>query len=212
MRELQQIGSTSARALEWLILTACSRGDILGQGTDQKPGASWNQIDWKARVWTIPSTKPGTESRVPLSDAAMALLGRMDRKGAYIFPGDKPRSPINKTGFDYVIKQMNKARAKEGKPLWTDPKELDAGGKPREVTPHGFRSTFSTWAADRTSFPYEIREAALRHSVGNETAQAYQRGDLLEKRRKLMEAWGKFCTADAAASGKVVPIRKGVRA
>ena len=75
-----------------------------------------------------------------------------------------------------------------------------------DVTTHGFRSTFRTWAGERTGFPREVVEAALAHATANKVEAAYQRGDMFEKRRRLTHAWGKFC-ADAPAAGEIVPLR-----
>jgi integrase len=171
--------------LEWVILTACRLGDVTGSKYNGKPGACWEQIE--GSVWTIPSTKTGRELRVPLCDAALALLEKMEpskKVGPYIFPGRNGAS-LQDNAIGNVITQMNKGRVK-----WLDPAQ---GDKP--ITAHGFRSTFSTWAAEKTDFPYEIREAALGHTVGNAVANAYQRGDLLQKRHSLMQAWGEYATS-----------------
>jgi integrase len=97
---------------------------------------------------------------------------------------------------------MNAEREVVGLPKWTDPKQ---GG--REVDPHGFRSSFREWAAERTTFVREVAEAALAHIDGDETERAYQRGDLFEKRRRLMTAWADYCLKPQA-SGVVTPLRK----
>jgi integrase len=96
---------------------------------------------------------------------------------------------------------MNAERNVVGMPLWSDPSEGN-----RDVVPHGFRSSFRDWAAERTNFPREVVEAALAHIAGDETERAYQRGDLLEKRRRLMAEWAAFCGKPTIA-GKVVPLR-----
>jgi len=97
-----------------------------------------------------------------------------------------------------VIRRMNEGREKAGLPQWVDPKQNN-----REVVPHGFRSTFRDWVAEKTSFPDWVAEKALAHVVGDETRRAYQRGDLFEKRRKVMEAWAGYCASAPAADNVV---------
>ncbi len=125
--------------------------------------------------------------RVPLSPAAVAVLRDMEkvRTSDFVFPGQR-----------------------DGRPLWTDAlrrllERMGHGG----LTSHGFRSTFRDWAAERTAFPGEVAEAALAHTVGNKVEAAYRRGDLFDKRRKLMEAWAAYC--DQEPSGEVVQFRSG---
>jgi integrase len=120
--------------------------------------------------------KAGREHRVPLSDRAVAILKAMatvrrhDAPTAYVFPGQKPRSPLSNMSLSMALR-----RAHDG-----------------DATPHGFRSSFRDWAGDLTDFPREIAEAALAHAAGDETELAYRRGDALERRRKLMEFWEKY--------------------
>jgi integrase len=173
-----------ARALEFAVLTACRTGEILG--------AQWHEIDAAARLWTVPAnrTKRQREHRVPLSSAALAVLGRMAavRQSEYVFAGEREGAPLSSMALLIELRRMG---------------HLD-------LTVHGFRSSFRDWAAERTNFPREIAEAALGHVVGDETERAYQRGDLLEKRRRLMEAWGEFL-AKAPPAGKVIPMTAGTR-
>jgi integrase len=168
MAHLQAVGGASAMALEFAILTAARSGEVLG--------AQWSEIDLAARVWTVPAArmKGGREHRVPLSDRAIAIL--LAAKAArtpehpYVFPGMKWRKPLSSMALEMVLRRL----------------EVDA-------TPHGFRSTFRDWAGEVTSFPREVAEAALAHVVGDATERAYRRGDALEKRRALMEAWANHC-------------------
>jgi integrase len=145
-------------------------------------GATWDEIDIDAKVWVIPASrmKAGREHRVPLSARAMAILDRMAgiRTGNLLFPGHRRRRPLSGVTLAALVPG---------------------------VTIHGFRSAFRDWAGEETSFPREIAEQALAHATGDATERAYRRGDALEKRRALMEAWAQFC--EPGAAGKVVPFR-----
>ena len=152
-------GAPGAAALRFTILTACRTSEVLG--------AAWDEID--GNVWTIPSErmKAGQEHRVPLSKAALAVLKSIPRIEPYIFAGRFHNRPIsNMTMLKVLQKHMGRA----------------------DLTVHGFRSTFRDWAEETTSYPARVCEAALAHTVGDKTVAAYQRGDLFEKRRKLMNA------------------------
>jgi integrase len=166
MLRLRQAESISARALEFTILTAARSGEVLG--------ARWSEIDVDASVWTIPAErmKAGREHRVPLNAAANAVLERMREisQSDYVFPGAKRGSRLSAMALH---KQMRR---------------IDSGS-----TPHGFRSTFRDWAAEATSFPHEVCEMALAHTIANKVEASYRRGDLIEKRRLLMEAWASAC-------------------
>jgi integrase len=145
-------------------------------------GATWDEIDIDARVWVIPASrmKAGREHRVPLSARAMAILDRMAsiRTGDLVFPGQRRRRPLSGAAMGALV---------------------------TGATVHGFRSSFRDWAGEETSFPREIAEQALAHATGGAVEQAYRRGDALEKRRGLMEAWANYC--EPAACGNVVPWR-----
>jgi integrase len=180
MSNLRSREGVAVAALEFLILTAARTNEVLG--------ARWGEIDWGARMWTIPAArmKGAREHRVPLSTAAIAALDRMKAlHGQFIFPGSGP-----------------------GRGLWQTAllRQLDRMGRD-DVTAHGFRSTFRDWAAERTNFPREVVETALAHSVGNAVEAAYRRGDLFEKRRRLMDAWAEFLAKTPAEHGKVVSLR-----
>ena len=174
--QLRGLSHVSARALEFLILTAARSGEVIG--------ALWEEIDLAGKVWVVPAArmKAKREHRVPLSAAAMGVLKQMAaiRRSDFVFPGVG--------GGRLGINAMHGLL-----------------GTMCEASVHGFRSTFRDWAAERTSFPRELAEMSLAHSVGNDVEQAYRRSDMFDKRGRLMEEWAKFC--DRPASGAVVPIR-----
>jgi integrase len=182
MAALRQETGVAARCLEFIVLT----GARLGEATN----AEWSEIDLPNRIWTVPPSrmKSFKEHRAPLSDAALTVLDEMQsiRHSDYIFPGGRKGRPLGKHPAVRLAK-------------------LASG---RDVTVHGFRSTFRDWAAERTNFPREIAEMALAHSVGNSVEAAYRRSDLFDKRRKLMDAWAEFCARPVTA-GAVVAIRRG---
>lgn len=133
--------------------------------------------------------KGGREHRVPLCDAAMAIIERMAaiRSGEHVFPGAKANRPLSNMALLMLLRRMARA----------------------DLTAHGFRSTFRDWAAERTGFPAEVAEMALAHAVGDKVEAAYRRGDLFQKRRQLTDAWAKFCTTQPA-TGQIVPLRQPV--
>jgi integrase len=175
----------AARALEFAILTAARTGEIIG--------AKWPELNLTEKTWTVPAgrMKAGKEHRVPLSPHALAILKGMDDlrrdrdqpvvSDAFVFPGGKAGKPLSNMTFLMLLRRMGRG----------------------DLTAHGFRSTFRTWAAERTKFPREIAETALAHTVGDDTERAYQRGELLEKRRRLMDAWADFCAKPPAGSNVV---------
>ena len=164
---LREQNSPSARALEFLILTASRTSEALC--------VVWSEIDLRRRLWTIPAErmKAGKEHRVPLSSRACEILTEMSevRHSDFVFPGTKLRRPLSQMTLAMLLRRMG------------------YGG----VTVHGFRSTFRDWAAECTSFPAEAAELALAHAVSDAVEAAYRRGDMLEKRRSLMEYWASFC-------------------
>jgi integrase len=179
MARLRGIEGAPARALEFLILTAARRGEVLGM--------VWAEVDFAAAVWTIPGArmKAGKEHRVPLPPPCVEILRRQQavQEDALIFPGYD--GAINGNGLKRVMRR------------------LGAG----QYVPHGFRASFRTWASERTGFAHEIAEQALAHTVGSQVTRAYRRTDMFDKRRALMTAWGDFC-ANPAAAGIVTPLRK----
>jgi integrase len=162
--------ATAARALEFTILTAARTEEVLG--------ARRREIDRAKKLWAVPEgrMKGSTEHRVPLSDAAINVLDKVgcfagDPDG-YIFPGIKRGRPLsNMAMLNLLQKRMGR----------------------QELTVHGFRSSFSDWTSERTNFAPEVREMALSHAIDNKVEAAYRRGELLEKRRELMDAWARFC-------------------
>ena len=182
--ELSKRDTVSAKALAFTILTAARSGETRG--------ATLGEIDYDAAIWTVlgSRSKSGREHRVPLTDEALAILRGLqhveDDKEALLFPNTRGRSLSDTAMRKYLQEDM---------------------GRPG-LTVHGFRSTFRDWVAERTGFPREVAEAALAHVLRDQTEAAYQRGDMLDRRRKLMEAWEKFCTSGAASTGEVVAIRK----
>jgi integrase len=180
MERLRQENGTAAGSLEFAILTAARTGEVIG--------ARWGEIDRITKLWTIPANrmKGGREHRVPLSAAAFAILDALaeDRRGDFIFPGAVTGKPLSNMAMLVLIRRM----------------------KRDDLTVHGFRSTFRDWAAERTNFQNEVIEMALAHAVGDKIEAAYRRGDLFEKRRRLMEAWAGYCTSSPPV-GAVVPIR-----
>jgi integrase len=192
LMDLQSREGIAASALEFHILTAARPGNAVR--------ARWSEIDRKDGAWNIrgDDMKGEMDHRVPLSAAALAVLDRMEkvRAGEFVFYSPESRRPLSDAAMGAVIDRMCKVRK------WIDPKSG------RRVVPHGFRSTFRTWGGDETNFAREILEKALAHIVGDETERAYDRGDLFEKRRALMNAWAAFATSDPAKTGdNVVELR-----
>lgn len=177
---LEDREALSALALQFIILTAAR--------SSEAREATWDEIDLDARLWTVPANrmKAGKPHRVPLSDAAMAILEPLAaaRRSAFVFQGQSIKRPLSETSIRNLLKRMNV----EG------------------VTIHGFRSSFRDWAGERTAFPREVAEQCLAHRVGDETERAYRRGDALEKRRTLMQAWAGFVMGSGTGAG-VVPLR-----
>lgn len=186
MAELRQREGLAAAVLEFHILTVPRPGNAVC--------ARWSDIDRDAAAWNIrgDEMKGEQDHRVPLSAAALAVLDRMEkvRTGDFIFSADN--RPLSDAAMSAVIMRMHKVRP------WIDPRYG------RRIVPHGFRSTFRTWGGDETNFAREILEKALAHVVGDETERSYDRGDLFDKRRALMEAWAAFATSDPARSVNVL--------
>lgn len=173
MRELRARDGMSALALEATILSALRTSESLG--------ARWGEIDFIAKVWTIPAARmkiKNEDHRVPLEGALLRLLEKMqkDNTSEFIFVGADEKKPLSDGAMLELLKDMN---------------PLDKDG--RRVVTHGFRSTFSTWCSEKTNHLPEVREQALAHKIKNQVEAAYRRGDLLEKRRALMADWASFC-------------------
>jgi integrase len=182
MAGLRQQEGVAARALEFLILTAARTSEVIG--------AKWGEFNLAERLWTVPGErmKSGKEHRVPLSDAALAILGAPGEPAQCVFPGGKAGSALSNMALLMTLRRMGHA----------------------DLTAHGFRSTFRDWAAERTNFPAEVAEMALAHTVGDKVEAAYRRGDLFQKRRQIMQAWARFCAAPTAASSKLVAMGAAV--
>jgi integrase len=167
--ELAEQEGVAARALAFCILTASRTGEVIG--------ARWDEIG--ADVWTIPAArmKSGREHRVPLSEPARQIVDEMRRLArdgdVFVFPGGRARKPLSNMAMAAVLKRMGR------------------GG----ITAHGFRSSFRDWARESTNFPREVAETALAHVLKDKVEAAYARGDLLDKRRELMDAWANYAFA-----------------
>ncbi|HEY1748397.1 MAG TPA: site-specific integrase [Xanthobacteraceae bacterium] len=164
MRKLRLTEGNAARALEFTILTAARSAEVLY--------ARWSEIDKEARMWTVPRErmKMRRPHRQPLSDRAMAILGTLPKDTEFIFGGERKGKPVDHKALQRVLERMGV-----------------------EATPHGFRSAFRDWGAEVGDYPNELLELALAHAVGDKVEAAYRRGDMLEKRAKLMADWAKFC-------------------
>lgn len=186
MAALRDREGISARAVEFAILCAARSGEVRGM--------KWAEVD--GDVWTIPASrmKAGREHRVPLSSAAQSVLARAPRLGEYVFPGTRHGSLLSDMSLTSVLRRMNS----------NDVQWVSEKGDP--ITVHGFRSTFRDWASESTNFPREVCEHALAHQLPDKVEAAYRRGDLIEKRKLLMEAWSNFCAKPMVAA-EVVPIR-----
>ena len=179
MRRIVDVDGMGALALRFLILTAARSGEVRG--------ATWAEIDAQSRQWTIPADrmKADAEHRIPLSDAALAVLDSVrGLDPEHLFTSSRRGRPLSNTTLARVLKQLD-----------------------CPATTHGMRSTFRDWAEEMTGFPREVKEAALAHTVRDKTEAAYRRGDLFEKRRDLMDQWGRFCMS-ASAAGAVVELRR----
>lgn len=171
MARLRAAEGVGARCLEFAILTGARSGEARG--------ATWSEIDTEARTWTVPAArmKAGREHRVPLSNAALALLAGLPRivGNDLVFPA--PRGGVlSDATMGAVLKRL---------------------GVP--VTVHGFRSTFRDWCAESTSYPQHVAEMALAHTIGDKVEAAYRRGDLFEKRVRLMDDWASWCARTTTA-------------
>lgn len=194
MAALKAVDGMGARALEFAILCASRSNEVRG--------ATWAEIDEKAGVWIIPAErmKAEREHRVPLSPAAFALLESQPRMVGtnLIFPSGK-NDVLSDMTLTAVIRRMHEASTKAGEAGWCD----NTG---KVITAHGFRSSFRDWAGETTAYPREVIEHALAHLLKDKAEAAYQRGDLLDKRRRLMGDWAKYCATPAKVAG-VTPIR-----
>jgi integrase len=163
----------SAEALRFTILTAARSGEVFG--------ARWSEIDLDAKTWVVPAErmKAGREHRVPLSTLAIEVLKRVlplrTTSDSYVFPGQAEGKPLSSMAMLVMLRKMGRD----------------------DLTAHGFRSTFRDWAAETTTYPGEMAELALAHTIGNKVEAAYRRGDMFERRRQLMEDWASHCCGGA---------------
>jgi len=182
---------TAARALEFAVLTAARTSEVIG--------ARWGEVGMADKLWAIPAErmKGGREHRVPLAPRAVEILEEMkversalkgqEHPAAFIFSGRRMDEPLSNMAFLMLLRRIGRS----------------------DLTVHGFRSTFRDWAAERTNFPSEVAEMALAHTVGDKVESAYRRGDLFERRRRIMAEWAKFCgTVKPEPPRKVVPFAK----
>jgi integrase len=181
---LREQEGIAARALEFAILTGAGTGEIIG--------ATWDEIDSLDKTWTVPAErmKASKEHRIPLSGRSLTILEEMQQHApedtTFVFRGGKADKPLSNMAFLMLLRRMRRD----------------------DLTAHGFRSTFRDWAAECTDFPNEVVEMALAHAVGNKVEAAYRRGDLFDKRRKLMDAWAAYCSKPVPVNGKVLPMRR----
>lgn len=175
MAELRKKVGQAARCLEFTILTACR--------TNETIKAQWDEFDIAQKIWRIPRERmkikatgdgqPLPPHRVPLAPAALGVL-KVQRgfDDVFVFPGDEEGASISNMAMLELLRGMGK-----------------------DFTVHGFRSTFRDWTAETTNTPHEVAEMALAHAIGDKTEAAYRRGDLFEKRRKLMTDWSRYATS-----------------
>ena len=183
---LRRLDGIAARGLELLILTATRTSEVIG--------ATWGEFDLDARLWIIPPErmKASKEHRVPLSDRALEVLRELEAHRVdlpnhpqWILPGPNPKKSLSNNAFLSTLrKRLHRA----------------------DVTAHGFRSTFRDWAGEETAFPREVIEHAMAHQLKDKAEAAYQRGDLLRKRAKLMQAWADRCAADDRRSATITSL------
>lgn len=179
MQALRDVKGISPLALEFLILTAARSGEVLK--------ATWHEVDTDDRMWIIPGErmKAGKTHRVPLSDAAVAVLKKAEgiKHNDYIFPSARTGKPMSDMSLTMLIRRLHPG-----------------------ITAHGFRSSFRDWAAEATMYPGDMAEMALAHVVSDKVEAAYRRGDMVERRRQMMQDWAAWCEQKP---GNVVSIFKG---
>jgi len=180
MQQLRSDTGVASRALEFTILTAARTNEVIQ--------AKWSEFDLNRKTWTVPAErmKSKRSHRVPLSAAAVAVLTAVKgRDKTYVFPGHKRHSHLSNAAMMKVLKRLNLTG----------------------ITVHGFRSTFRDWCAESTNYSADVAEMALAHALRDKTEAAYRRGDLFEKRVRLMTDWARYCSKPAKPAA-VVPIRQ----
>jgi integrase len=181
MTALRARSDITSRALEFAILTAARTGEVLG--------GTWDEVNLQTRRWIIPAhrMKMKREHRVALPDSAVKLLAALPGEHVgYIFAGFKTGRPLAKMALTKALQRAGCS----------------------DVTVHGMRAAFSTWAAERTTFPAEVVELALAHVCGSKVARAYRRTDRIEDRARLMEQWSQFLAGEAQPTAEVVELRR----
>jgi integrase len=183
MAELRGRDSISARALEFTVLTAARTGEVIG--------ATWAEVDLKAKTWTVPAgrMKGGRKHVVPLPDRAVEILTSLPHRGGYVFPGARKGKSLSNMAMLELVRGMRPG-----------------------TTVHGLRSAFRDWAAERTNYANHVVEMAIAHAVGDKVEGAYRRGDLFEKRRRLMAEWDRYCARPTPTGATVTSLaRSAVR-
>jgi integrase len=185
--DLRRREGNAARALEFVTLTACRTGEARG--------ARWSEIDMAAKLWVIPGErmKGGTEHRIPLSAPALDLLRGLPHEGdddadGLVFISSRPGKPL----ADFTLLRLLRSMGYQ------------------KITVHGLRSSFSDWAHEQPTATPMVVEQSLSHRAGGKVALSYRRGDLLAKRRRLLDAWARHCTSPARANAEVVPLVRPV--
>jgi integrase len=188
MKDLRALGGVAPRALELTVLTGMRSGS-------EARLAKWDEFNLGAGIWTVPgermkgkSGRPRPDHRVPMSPRALAIVKALPRVegNPYVFAGLRAGQPINEKAMLNLLKDM---------------------GVKDQATVHGFRSSFRTWADERTAFPFKVLETAIGHSVGRKSERAYDRSDAFAKRAQLMKAWASYCESEPVEPAEVVPIR-----
>jgi integrase len=188
MAKLRAHDSIGARALEWTILCAARTGDTLG--------ATWSEIDLSEKLWLVPASRmknrKGTTKRdhaVPLSNRAMTILADLPREGDFVFTiAGRPLS------YEVMVRVLRE----------------QLGYAPSRATVHGFRSSFKDWCSEQTGYPNEVSELALAHTVPSKVEASYRRGDMRDRRRRMMADWSDYCAGKHAADENIVPLRGAV--
>jgi integrase len=180
MRQIREDTGVAARALEFTILTAARTNEVIQ--------AEWSEFDLDRKTWVVPAErmKSKREHRVPLSAAAVSVLEAVGgHSKTYVFPGHKRNSHLSNAAMMQVLKRLEHCG----------------------ITVHGFRSTFRDWCAESTNYSADVAEMALAHALRDKTEAAYRRGDLFEKRARLMTDWARYCSKPAKPAA-VVAIRR----
>jgi len=184
MAELRSRAELAARALELTILAALRTSEVVL--------ARWSEFDFAQEVWTIPATrmKAKRDHRVPLSSRARDLLSALPQDGEWVFPSPSGGRALSNMAMLALLRRLGRA----------------------DVTVHGFRSSFRDWAAETTGYANHVVEMALAHAVDDEVEAAYRRGELLDKRRRLMRDWARYCESNRAPASNIVAMRSAQNA